>query len=280
MQKFYGGSLMLCPSFISKNIFYPVWDIWDKSKKLQVLKSLEKSQWKESVELELYQWQRFKDILNYAYLNSPYYKKLFDNKGLTPDSFRTRADLPLLPITRKLDVRNNLDDFLSIRFDKSALIQAKTGGSTGFSLELYFDKACQEHRNAAALRSDRWAGWNLGMVRGELWGNPPRAGSLKEKIRHELLDRVFYLDTMQINGDSIASFLNVCSQHNIEVIFGHAHSIYIYAKYIHEQRLSVAPLKGIIATSMMLLSHERELIEKVFACKVTNRYGCEEVGLI
>src|SRR5690606_30639221 len=32
--------------------------------------------------------------------------------------------------------------------------------------------------------------------------------------------------------------------------------------------------------SMMLLDRERELIERVMGCKVTNRYGCEEVGLI
>jgi len=38
--------------------------------------------------------------------------------------------------------------------------------------------------------------------------------------------------------------------------------------------------KGIISTSMMLLPQEREIIEKVFDCNVTNRYGCEEVGLI
>ena len=37
---------------------------------------------------------------------------------------------------------------------------------------------------------------------------------------------------------------------------------------------------GILSTSMMLLPHERKLIEKVFSCKVTDRYGCEEVSLI
>jgi len=37
---------------------------------------------------------------------------------------------------------------------------------------------------------------------------------------------------------------------------------------------------GIVATSMMLLDHERCLIEKVFGVPVTNRYGCEEVSLI
>jgi phenylacetate-CoA ligase len=37
---------------------------------------------------------------------------------------------------------------------------------------------------------------------------------------------------------------------------------------------------GILSTSMMLLPHERAFIEKVFRCKVIDRYGCEEVSLI
>jgi len=31
---------------------------------------------------------------------------------------------------------------------------------------------------------------------------------------------------------------------------------------------------------MVLLEPERKVIEEVFGCRVTNRYGCEEVGLI
>src|SRR5262249_582338 len=38
--------------------------------------------------------------------------------------------------------------------------------------------------------------------------------------------------------------------------------------------------RGIISAAMVLHSWERKVIEEVFACPVTNRYGCEEVSLI
>ena len=38
--------------------------------------------------------------------------------------------------------------------------------------------------------------------------------------------------------------------------------------------------KGILSTSMMLVPHERLIIEDVFGVEVTDRYGCEEVSLI
>ena len=43
--------------------------------------------------------------------------------------------------------------------------------------------------------------------------------------------------------------------------------------------LDVRP-NGIISTAMLLHDWQRAVIEQVFGCKVTNRYGCEEVSLI
>ena len=37
---------------------------------------------------------------------------------------------------------------------------------------------------------------------------------------------------------------------------------------------------GIISTAMPLHDWQRTVIEQVFGCQVTNRYGCEEVSLI
>ena len=157
---------------------------------------------------------------------------------------------------------------------------AKTGGSTGVSLNLYFDEVCQEQRNAAAIRSDRWAGWNLGHKRAALWGNPPTPTTFKQKLRHHLLDRTIYLDTMALNNESMGAFVQQWHAENPKSLFGHAHSIYMFAKYVSANNIKDLRPQAIVATSMMLLDHERVLIESVFDCKVTNRYGCEEVGLI
>jgi len=179
-----------------------------------------------------------------------------------------------------LDIRQNGNRLLSREFQQEDLVEAKTGGSTGVALQLFFDSQCQEMRNAAAMRSDRWAGWDIGMPVAAIWGNPPVADTLKKKVRNLLLDRTIYLDTMEINEDSVRRFVLGWRRTKPRVIFGHAHSIYILAMYL--QRLGVEDIRprGIISTSMMLLEPERRLIAKVFRCQVTNRYGCEEVGLI
>lgn len=266
--------------WFSKRIFYPLWDLKDRSIKLKTAEELEQTQWLSEEKLKAKQWGKLTAILNEAYENSVYYKNEFDRKGINPASIKSPEDFLRVPILTKKNIQANLDRLISKKYSKSALISAKTGGSTGTALNLFFDKQCEEIRNAAAIRSDRWAGWEPGSKKAALWGNPPIAGTWKEKIKNLLYDRVIYLDTMEINEKTLSEFVNRWRQYGPSVLFGHSHSIFILAKFLDERKIGDLNPKGIISTSMMLLPSERALIERVFPCKVTNRYGCEEVGLI
>jgi phenylacetate-CoA ligase len=64
------------------------------------------------------------------------------------------------------------------------------------------------------------------------------------------------------------------------LLFGHAHSVYLFAEFVRTRGLGPIRPRGIITTAMILHDWQRRAIEEVFACKVTNRYGCEEVSLI
>ncbi|MBV9619427.1 MAG: phenylacetate--CoA ligase family protein [Gammaproteobacteria bacterium] len=113
-----------------------------------------------------------------------------------------------------------------------------------------------------------------------LWGNPPRPRGLKQRLRSWLIDRFIYLDTIDLNDHSIAQFVARWRREQPEILFGHAHSLFILAQSLAQQGIEDLRPRGIISTSMMLLPSERAVIERVFACRVTDRYGCEEVGLI
>lgn len=265
---------------LSKHVFYPLWDLKDRSHRLREWKCLEEQQWWSKRQLMAYQWERLQALVGYAGGHSPYYRDLFAANRIDPENILSEADFRKIPVTKKKDIRDHLDRFISDDYKKSSLVSAKTGGSTGVSLNLYFDEACQAKRNAAQLMADRWAGWDLGMKRAAVWGNPPVAKTAKQKLRHHLLDRTIYLDTMNLNEQSMAAFVDRWSIEQPQAVFGHAHSIYLFARYLQNQGVTSCRPKAIVATSMMLLEHERRLIEEAFQCKVTNRYGCEEVGLI
>jgi phenylacetate-CoA ligase len=261
---------------LSRNVFYPLWDWKDRSSRLREYSRLDASQWWPSDRLQALQLERVREAVSYAFAHCPYYREAW---GRLPriDSLADLAQIPLLP---KQAVRERLHEIRSDEYALTSLVAAKTGGSTGRALDLYFDVRCQEWRNAAALRSDGWAGWRPGMLLAALWGTPSLPTTLKERIRNALHDRVFFLDTMKLNDDSMGAFARELTRREPGALFGHAHSLFVFARFIEEHGLAVPQLQAIIATSMMLLESERVVISRVFRCPVTNRYGCEEVGLI
>jgi phenylacetate-CoA ligase len=54
----------------------------------------------------------------------------------------------------------------------------------------------------------------------------------------------------------------------------------LLAEYLRTHGFDDIRPHGIIATAMVLHAWQRRVIEEVLGCRVTNRYGCEEVSLI
>jgi len=99
-------------------------------------------------------------------------------------------------------------------------------------------------------------------------------------LRNILLDRYTYLDTLKMDEHDMERFYQAICKKPPALLFGHAHSLYLFSRFLKEKGWVPPQPKGIISSAMVLHSNERKIIEEVFNCKVTNRYGCEEVSLI
>ncbi|MBN1493552.1 MAG: phenylacetate--CoA ligase family protein [Candidatus Omnitrophica bacterium] len=272
MSQFIGEAL-------SKHLFYPLWDIKDRSVRLRSLKELNKAQWMPLEKRSVMISRKLTAIIKHAYETTRYYKELFDKLGIDIDKLELPREIESIPILRKDDIRNRTENLISLAYGKSVLLKSKTGGSTGTSLEVWADKECVERRNAAAIRSDMWAGWRLGAMRGALWGNPTKPDTLKKRLYSMCIQRVEVLDTITMNDATLSAFANTLQAKAIKHLFGHSHSLFLFADYCLFHKISLV-MESIVATSMMLIDNERRIIEDAFQCKVQNRYGCEEVSLI
>jgi phenylacetate-CoA ligase len=262
-----------------RNISYPFWDRREGGIRLGEYRRLKRAQWAPWEERDRYQRSRLQSMLRHAFQTVPYYRSVWTNQQL--DAVLADASrLNELPVLRKADIRRHAAELISESLDRDKLIAAKTGGSTGVALEVRFDAACQQLRNGAEMWANDLAGWRPGVLVGALWGSPPVPATLKQKIRNTFHDRVFYLDTMALNPETMRAFLKKVIKRDARLLFGHAHSLYELAVFARETDAPVPGLDGIVATSMMLLAHQRAVIEEVFDTRVTDRYGCEEVGLI
>ncbi len=101
---------------------------------------LEKSQWWSKERLEEYQMQQLEKLLNHAYNNVPYYKKVFNERGLKPKDIQDFDDLKKIPYLTKEIIRNNLEDLIARNYPRSKLQYCTTGGSTGIPMCFYVEK--------------------------------------------------------------------------------------------------------------------------------------------
>jgi phenylacetate-CoA ligase len=264
-----------------RNVIGPLWARWEKSHYLRHLCWLRAHQFDAPDVVRGRQWTALRNLLQHAYGSVPYYRRRFDELGINPRLITRFEDYQRIPLLTKDDIRRHSDDLLSRRYAGRALTCKKTSGSTGVSLQVWVDEDSMQWKRACTLRSDEWSGWRFGERVARLWGNPEyRRRGLRGWLRNTLLERGCYLDTLRMGEAALESFTRRLRRKRPRLIFGHAHSVYLLAEFLRGRgRRDVRP-RGVITTAMVLHPWQRRVIEQVFACPVTNRYGCEEVSLI
>ena len=270
---------MTIAPLLRRNLVHPLWAFKDRSKHRKYHREFERLQFLSQQELEQLQFLQLKDILVHSYNNTTFYKELFDDLNFNPSDFEDISQIKQVPPLTKELIQTKSDELLARGYKKEALITSKTGGSTGKSLTVYSNVDRLERGIAAADMCFKWSGWRIGEPIAKVWGNPPLPKTIKEKLRNILVQPIIWLDTMDLNEFSMNEFVNKWKTTKPTLLHGHSHSLYMFAKFIKDKNICLNP-KGIISTSMMLLSSERSLIESVFGVRVIDLYGCEEVGLI
>ncbi len=267
-------------SWLRRAVFEPLYYLRAGSPFMDYWITLEQTQYLPETVLLERQRRRLRDLLRHAWENNAFYRSRFESAGVTPGMLDTDGCIAKIPILTKADIRSHTADMISRGFDRGELLNFKTGGSTGKSLDIYVTEECSELRNSCARRHDLWTGWKSGEPIAAVWGNPYLPHGVRQKLRDWLVSPMIYLDTMCISEEAVVRFADEWKRVRPTLLFGHAHSIYVLAQYVRDLNLSGIRPTGILSTSMMLMPHERRTIESVFGIKVTDRYGCEEVSLI
>lgn len=79
-------------------------------------------------EMEKLQLERLKTLVARVYEKVPFYRQAFQQKGVTPDSIKTLADLAKLPFTSKQDFRDNYPlGLLTVPMEQICRIHASSG---------------------------------------------------------------------------------------------------------------------------------------------------------
>jgi phenylacetate-CoA ligase len=274
--------MSLYPQLV-RNVFLPL-SLWraGESAQLRYLREFERTQFLSAEEIRDLQWQRLQKLLHHAYHQCPFYRRRFEEAGLTPQELCGLDDLRALAILEKRDIQEQGDEMVARNWPRGDRIANQTGGSTGTPVPFYLSKDRKCSRAAATLRHNRWAGWRIGDRAAVIWGAPQDrpADSWRAKLRGALLREPLWLDTANITEASLNAFHTTLLRYQPRIIQAYARSAVLFARYLQARGLTPHRPYSIITSAEVLEADERRLIEDVFGCPVFNRYGCREVSVV
>ncbi len=240
---------------------------------------LQKSQWWSREKLEEYQIQQLERLLNHVYENVPYYRMVFDERGLKPKDFQSFDDLKKLPYLTKELVRNNLADLIDKNCSESKLIYVTTGGSTGIPLGFYWEKGITDPKEwGFVLRQWHWGGFNPGerrmILRGALidkFKNGKRM--LWENYRKE---NALIFSSFDMTEENLPEYIEKIKQFKPVAIQGYPSTLYILSNFLKNNNLIIENIKCIFTSSENLYPYQREVIENYLGAKIFDHYGNTE----
>lgn len=237
-------------------------------------------------EIKKIQWKRLKDLLNYAYNNTDFYKDYFESVNLTPELIKTPSDILKLPITEKQDYTKNFNKIISKNVTKKDYVIATTSGSTGEPFKHYVDlKKEQVNTEMAFILNKESMDIKPFEKNNELMilFRPHKEvidfRTIPKKIWKNRIIYTFFPEFLGIRGYTITKentpyLVDLIKNNKIVGIYGIASSILNLAQFIDNK--DILKLKYIITIGEELLDYQREYISTVFNCPVFMDYGSSE----
>ena len=268
-----------------KHFLFPLYFKKNNNSMLDRLDDLERTQWLPREEIEKLQFERLKRLLIHSYNNVDFYRERFDSVGFNPEDFTNLKEFKKIPYLTKSDLQVYFKSLIAKNIKHTDLIHDASGGSTGKPTKYFKDLRRQQERAADKIRHDRWCGWDLGEKSVLLWGAQrefEKQPSLKDRLVEKYIYRSYGFNAFDVTEEKVLVFLEKLKKIRPTMILAYANVAYLFAKVIHDHNIDMGglKLKGVISSAETLTEEKREAIESAFKCKVLNRYGSREVGLV
>lgn len=204
-----------------------------------------------------------KELLKYAIKNVTFYKEKVLNK----------KKLEEFPIISKKDIFSNETNFISKEYNIKKLKKFSTGGTTGFSLNLYKNKV-EISREVA-------------YVDYLFYKIVEKNNYIKGVLRSENVENGFYKEVngtlifsaYKLTKDNIKEYLEIMNEKKVECLHILPSAMKIFCKYIEINNLkpNIPSLKGILSSSEVLSIKQKKEILNIFPeIKLLDLYGHTE----
>jgi len=224
-----------------------------------------------------YQYSILRTLLHYAYKNSEYYRRVFDDNKISPNDIKSLENLKKIPTLDKETILQNAEK-IQINNSSEKHFYSETSGSTGKPLVFYRNKDWDAWHRASAFRGYSWYNVSPWERNGYLWGYN---FSFKRRLKTTFLD--FLQNRFRLfsyKDDEIKNFIK--KMQKATFLSGYSSMIYEIAKKINkkEEKKPKFSLKMVLGTSEKIFDKYHDEAQLAFGKKVISEYGSAETGII
>jgi len=269
-------------SFFDRKILFPLAEKFNRSSSIKNYYSLLKTDWYSREQLLALQNKKLSDLITHCYNKVPYYKELFDSLHIGPDDIKSKKDLQKIPILTKQIIRENYNKIISGDLANRKVQNHSTGGSTGMPLQYLSDMQTWSVGWASIFRSWHWFGFSVGEKIFTIGGHSlvsKKRIFTKKNIFEKWLMRNYKYSSSEMKPEDMARHYKRFIAFKPVAIRGYASTLYVFAKYIEDNKLPVLPIHAIFTTGEVLLPNYRSKVQEVFKAPIYDSYGAGDGGI-
>jgi phenylacetate-coenzyme A ligase PaaK-like adenylate-forming protein len=272
-------------NYCNSYILYPLLEKYQKRNIRSKVKELKKFEEQTTEEQKKQIQKKLYRIYKEASLHVPYYRDLLKEIGFKPESIlEDLKNLQKIPYLTKEIIQREGDRLLSEKYPRYTLHERKTGGSTGTSTLIYYTQESLDWTAASNLHAISWTGKKRHMREVHFSSLFPETFPFRDRVKEAIkcmaLNRT-NITTHAFNDTDIADIVSKIQQAKPYYIEGHPSTMYAIALYLSRQTPLAKPLFNVFeSTGEVLDTKKREAIERHVGCRVYDRYGNAEFGVV
>lgn len=229
-------------------------------------------------------WDRLIETIRFAGSAVPYYRDLFAEIGFDAEKLARDAgylaEIPLLTkeIIREQGERLLRDDHAEYRKHIS-----KTGGSTGPSANIIYDQSAADWSSSVT----RYARASVGAgasrpelhLAAEFMESVPIRARMREQMKC-LANNRFNLTFSSFAPNELDDIWRRIQSIRPHLVHGHPSTLYRLAAHVETKQRRSHAFDIFESSGEILTAGQRDVISRVFGCRVVDRYGLAEAGVV
>jgi len=277
LYKFVKGNL-------SSLLLYPASQVFQKRKISQKVRNLNNDYKVDYETRKNKNLESLISILEFSKNNVPYYRDLFESIRFTPailrEDFSHFYSIPYLTKDILIEqggrmLREDGSGFRSYVF--------KTGGSTGKSVLIYYDQEALDWSSAMTIYARERIGHKNWKTEVHFASRFPEKFPLKDRLKEHAKCFIMNRDNIffdSLDDGSLGSIWMQLKRLRPNMVHAHPSTIYALALWAKKNDISKKIFNVFESSGELLDAKKRAVISDVLQCKVVDRYGLAEFGVV